>query len=221
MSNPGVGLSNRHSLGWRAEQIINHDGTGINIVVGSGRTVDDHGSSDTITVLGENVRVVPAGSVLVGLERVCTGLARGNSAFSDTWNTVLVVGTNLGDTVPMDGGGVVGHLVGDGDLDLVTPVALKKRSWNLSVDSKSKTVETIVVEGSVGDDPVGGAGLAGAWVLCVVVSVDAVLSAPLVSAGRRVAASFFEMGERFGHVGCAGTSVRASAVATATLSTVS
>lgn len=64
--------------------------------------MDDHRTADTITKLGESVRVVPAGAVLAGLEPVGAGVARGKGTLSDTGNTVLVVGALLNDTVPMD-----------------------------------------------------------------------------------------------------------------------
>ena len=216
VSNASVGLSNSHGCRGSAEDIIDHDSACINIVVGSGWAMDDHRSANTITVLTVHVGVVPASTILVGLEGVCTGLARSHSTFRDTWNTVLVVGTLLEDTMPMNGGCVIRHLVGNSDLDSITPVAFEKRTWHLAVDGKSKTIDTIIVEGGVCDDPGGGADLAGLWAFIIVVGVDTVLSTPLASVRSRVAASLSKRLERLGHIGCIGASSRASSVDAAT-----
>jgi hypothetical protein len=212
VSDASVGLSNSHWGGRGSEQVINHDGAGINIVVGSSRAVDDHGTSDTVTVLSEHVRVVPASSILAGLEGVGTSLTGSDSALSDTWNTVLIVGTLMDHTVPMDGSSVVLHLVRDGDLDGITPIAFQKRTWNLPVDGKSKAWDTVVVLGRVCDDPVSRAGLASARAFLVVVGIDAILAAPLASVGSRVAASLGKRRERCSHVRGVGSRSWASSV---------
>ena len=73
-------------------QVVNHDSSHVDIVVGSGRAIDDDRASNTITVLSEVVRVVPRSTVLSSLELVRAGLTWGKSALSNTWNTVVGVG---------------------------------------------------------------------------------------------------------------------------------
>lgn len=80
------------------EGIIDHDGAHVNVIVCSGRSMDDHRSPNAVAILCHGVRVIPARSVLVQLHRVATGRARSNTALGDAWNTVLVVGTFLCDT---------------------------------------------------------------------------------------------------------------------------
>lgn len=86
-----LGSSNR-------EGIVNHHGTHVNVIVGSGRSMDDHGTADTVTVLGQRVRVIPASAVLVELHGVGAGRARSNTTLGDTWHAVLVVGGLLSQT---------------------------------------------------------------------------------------------------------------------------
>ena len=213
VSNTGVLSCSGDSSGVGTEDIVDHDRTHVDIVVGSGRAVNDHGSTDTITKLGHDVRVVPASSVLVERERVDTGVTWSNGTFTDTWNTVLVVpATLLVDTVPMDCGGVVLHAVGNTDLESITPVALYQRTWYLAVDGKSHAVETVKVEGGVGDVPLVCAYLTSCWPGVIVVRVDAKAIAPLASITGIVARVLTKSREGLGDVACAGTPGWASAV---------
>lgn len=59
-----------------------------------------------------------------------------DGTLGDARDTILVVSALLTDTVEMNGGAVVLELVDEGDLDIVTPVGLDDRSWNLSVDGE-------------------------------------------------------------------------------------
>lgn len=57
--------------------------------------------------------------------------------------------------MPMDSGGVILHLVVDGDLKDVAPVAFDQRSGNLAVDGESHLSTTSVkIHGGVGDGEV-------------------------------------------------------------------
>ena len=182
--------------------------------------MNDHGSTDTVTKLGQDVRVIPASSVLVERERVDTSVTWSNGAFTDTWDTVLVVpATLLVDTVPMDRGSVVLHAVGDTDLESIAPVALYQRTWNLTVDGKSETVKTVKVEGGVGDVPLVCAHLASRWPGIVVVRVDAEAIAPLASITCIVAGVLTKSREGLGDVACAGTPGWASAVGAGAVAT--
>jgi hypothetical protein len=229
VSNAVILRSSSENLSSIAEEVVNHDSTGINVVVCSSRAVNDHRTADTITKLAESVGVVPTGAVLAGLEAVGAGVARGDSTLSDTWNTVLIVGAVLDDTVPMNLGlsvrlesheelsyrsSIVLHLVGDMDLDPVTPVALDGGTGHLAVDSQSKAVNTIVVEGGIGDDPIVSAGLARIRAGGVVVRVDVEATAPLRSVTGAVAAVVAQRRERLCDVGSWCARSRAAAVLT-------
>ena len=216
----GTGVSNTCVLGGSADssavvskEIVDHDSAHVDIVVGSCRAVDDHGTTDTITKLGGYVRVVPASSVLIEREGVNASVTWSNGAFTDTWNTVLVVpATFLVDTVPMDGCSIILQTVGNRDLKSITPVALNQRTWNLAVDGKSEAVKTIKVEGGVGDVPLVCAHLASRWPAVVVVRVDAHATAPLGSVLCRVASVVANRAERLGDVACWGAPCWAGAV---------
>lgn len=49
------------------ESFVDHDRTHVQVVVGSGRAVDDDGASATGTVLRESVGVVPTSAVRAGM----------------------------------------------------------------------------------------------------------------------------------------------------------
>lgn len=53
------------------ERLINHDGTHVEVVVGSSRAMNDDGASATGTILGQRVRVVPTCAVGAGMLLGC------------------------------------------------------------------------------------------------------------------------------------------------------
>jgi hypothetical protein len=124
-------------LGRSDLQIADHDRSHINIVVGTGRSLDNDGALNAVRELGDEMAVIPRGTVRRGNPLVDAGITWCEAALGNTWNTVLVVGTELTDTVPVDGGSIVSHGVVNGDLDGITPVAYNGRSWNLTVDGES------------------------------------------------------------------------------------
>ena len=119
---------NKHS------RICNHDRAHIEIVVCCCRPVDDHRSSQAITVLREQMRVVPASAVRRGSKGVGPRRSWGDSTFRDAWNTVLVVGTNLADTVPMNGRCVVCQVVRNLDSDQVALGNISEKSAMTLID---------------------------------------------------------------------------------------
>ena len=145
-------------------QIVHHDSSHVDVVVGSCRAVDDDWATDTIAILDQVMRVIPRGTILSSLPRVCAGLTWGKSALCNTWNTVVGVCAQLTDTVPMDSSTVVAHVISDFDNNIVTPVALDGRArdsgWASVVrDSQALTAGAIKVAGSVGDSQAVLAGL--------------------------------------------------------------
>lgn len=80
------------------EGIIDHDCAHIIVIVGGGRSMNDHRASDTISVLGEGVRVIPTSTELLEEHGISTGGARCDGTFGDTGYTILVVGSLLSDS---------------------------------------------------------------------------------------------------------------------------
>lgn len=105
--------------------------------------------------------VVPTSTVDIGNPGVGSARTWGNTAFSDTWNTVLVVGAVLQDTVPVDSGCVALHVVGNSDRYSITPVGDDRLTWSLTVDGEaSDGTSSISVDHSIFNNQVVGSGLA-------------------------------------------------------------
>lgn len=117
--------------------LINHDSTKIQVVVRCSRSVDNDRTTNTSTVLRQQMAVVPSGTI--GGCNPCVGsaLTRSDTTFGDTWNTILVVGAVLQDTMPVNSGCVACHLVGDCDYDCITPVRDNCITWSLAIDGEA------------------------------------------------------------------------------------
>lgn len=143
------------------ELLINHDRAEIVVVVSSSRTVDDDRTTNTTAILRQQMAVVPTSTIDIGNPGVCSARAWGNTAFSDTRNTILVVGAVLQDTVPVDSGCVALHIVGNGDRYSITPVGDDRLTWSLTVDGEaSNGTSSISVDHSILNNQVVGSGLA-------------------------------------------------------------
>lgn len=127
------------------ENLVDHDGTHVIVVVSSGRSVNDNRSSNTTTVLRQGVRVVPTGSIRRSEPSVGADAQGSNSALSDTWNTVLVVCASLADTVPVNSGRVVSQQVCHGNLNPITPVDFEKRTRCFTIDQEGRSVNAIEI----------------------------------------------------------------------------
>lgn len=140
MSVPGYAIEIRNY-----SQIADHDSSQIDIIIGAGRSLDDNGALNTIRELGNEMAVIPGGTVRAGNPLVDTGITWCQTALGNTWNTILVVGTELTDAVPMDGGRIVSQGVVNSDLDGITPVAHNSGSWNLTIDGESRSWSSLIV----------------------------------------------------------------------------
>lgn len=154
--------------------------------------MDDDWASDTITILDEVVGVIPRRPILSSLPRVGAGLTWGKSALSNTWNTVVGVGAQLANSVPMNSSTVIGHAVGNLDDNVVTPVALNCRTWDggrASVvgDGKALAAGAVKVAGGIGDGQAVLAGFASIGPRCGVVTVDIEATAPRLPVACAVA----------------------------------
>lgn len=149
--------------------------------------MDDDWTTDTIAILDEVVGVIPRRTILSCLPRVGAGLTWGKSALCHTRNTVVGIGAQLTDTVPMDGSTVVTHVVGNINDNVVTPVALNCWSWNLTVYGQAHAVGTVEVASGVGQDQAIVAGLSSVGPGSRVVAVDIESTAPRLSVSRAVA----------------------------------
>ena len=126
-------------------QIADQDTSHIHVIIGAGRSLDDNGALNTIRELGNEMTVIPGGAVGTGNPLVDTGITWCQTAFGNTWNTILVVGAELTDAVPVDGGRIVSQCVVNSDLDGITPVAHNGGSWNLTIDGKSRSWGSLIV----------------------------------------------------------------------------
>ena len=168
----------------------------IDIVVGSGGTLNNDRTNETIAVLAREVRVVPRSTVLSSLESVGLLLARCDRALGDTGNTILSVLVPLTETVPVDCSAVVSQLVLDGDLDHVTPVGLNSRAGVLAVDGEDLALESIRCHGGVGDGPIVTNGAAGGRPVAVEVCVDGEVVVPAFARSRAVGAAWLRSSSR-------------------------
>lgn len=121
--------------------------------------------------------------------------ARSNAALGDTRHTVLVIGASLSDTVPMDGGGIGGQAVDDGDFNHITPVGHNGLTWRLTVDGERVLESAIVVELFFGNGQSVFLGLAGVEGLVGVI-VDRFANTPVASVIWTVAARLRQTGGR-------------------------
>lgn len=154
--------------------------------------MDDDWASNTIAILGEVVRVIPRRTVLSRLPLVQTGLTWGKSALGNTRDTVVRVGAQLTDSVPMNSSAVLGHAVGDINLDLVAPVALDGRTWDSGLTAiirygETEAVGAIKIASRVRDGQVVLAGLASIGPCSGGVRVDVKATAPRLPIARAVA----------------------------------
>lgn len=118
------------------ENLVNHDGTHVEIIVFSRGSVNDDRSSDATTILGKSVGVIPTSSIGRCVELVGSACTWSDSTLSDTRNTILIVGAVLSNTVPVDGSGIVGEAVDNSNLDHITPVGYDCVAWCLAVNCK-------------------------------------------------------------------------------------
>lgn len=94
------------------------------IIVRRGWTIQDQAAESTLSVLQREMAVIPGGAVLGGLELVRLRATRRDGALSDTRHTVRVGAVELPHAVPMDSSTVGLEVVGDVNLEVVTPVGL-------------------------------------------------------------------------------------------------
>lgn len=119
----------------------------INIPRGTGGSVDDQGSGETVGVLECVMGVVPGMAILQGLEFVGEGIALGNRALCDAVHAVHLVGVELGDSMPMDGGAVLLVVVLHVDNKLVAPARLDEWSGKRAIENFTAClVEAVCVE---------------------------------------------------------------------------
>lgn len=81
--------------------VIQEHHTEILIVIGRGRTVNDNSSKDALPSLQSEVGVVPRRTVLRSSPGVSDLLSGCSWTLRDRYDTVLVIGVVLADTVPM------------------------------------------------------------------------------------------------------------------------
>jgi hypothetical protein len=122
--------------------------------------------------------VIPRGTVGRGLEFIDAGITWCETALGNTWNTILVVGIELADSVPVNRGSIVIQGIVNGDPDGIAPVANNSGARDLTVDGKSRSLGSLEVPLNAGDCEVIFANSAGGRGGCVRVSVDVQSIAP-------------------------------------------
>lgn len=115
--------------------IAEQDRTQINIVLRIVmRTINDHRTEDTVSVLRGVMRVPEAGAVKIRPESVSEGRSGGNRALLDRGNTVEPRRLRLQETVPVQRSALVGQIVVNDDFNPVTPVGFNRWARELSID---------------------------------------------------------------------------------------
>jgi len=89
------------------EEIVDHDRAHVDVVIGRGRAMNDDRATDTSTELSQGVAVIPARSIGRGVPGIHPRCPRSDAAFRHAGHAILVIGSKLPNTVPVDGGGVV------------------------------------------------------------------------------------------------------------------
>ena len=97
------------------------------------------------------------------------------------------------------------------DTDKITPVTLDDGTWNLTVDSESRTKVAIEVDCGVSNEELVCA-VTLRIVVLVVIGLDIFAITPRASVAGRIASSFFKCWEGLGNVGCWTARDRCSAV---------
>ena len=140
--------------GQRGVPVADHDGAQIDVIVGRGRSVDNHRTQDTGTVLGGEVCVIPCCAILSGLETVCLSLTRCNRTLSDTRHAIFRIGIQLSEAVPVDASAIGLEVVVHSDFDPVTPVGLQEGTRVLAVDDEHLLWCAIGRQSHVRDAPI-------------------------------------------------------------------
>jgi hypothetical protein len=112
----------------RMNPVGENDGSQSFIPIFTGRTVDEKGTSSSISILQAVMGVVPRMTVLLGGEVVGIGIPLSNGALSNTVDTIHFVGTKLTKTMPVNSRTVIREVIGDMDDDLVTPAGFNQRT---------------------------------------------------------------------------------------------
>lgn len=133
--------------------VVQEDHAEVLIVVGSGGTVDDDTTEDTLPGLEGEVGVVPGGPVLGGPPGVGHGVVGRQRALGDGADTIGLVGVVLANAVEVNAGTVVGGSQGVGDVngDSVTPVSEQGGTGDRAVDGHGRAGDTIGRDGDVGE----------------------------------------------------------------------
>ena len=169
----------------------------IDVVVGGSRSIENDRTNDAVTILARVVGVVPRRSILSGLEGVGVCISRSNWALRDARNTIGTAVVQLPQTVPVDGGSIVLHLVGDCHRDHVAPVGHNCRSRILIVNQQTYAIPmTVWVAGAIGDGELVRDRLAGGGVLVVKVCGDIEAILPARPCFRAVRASCVPLKKR-------------------------
>jgi len=125
------------------EPVRKHDGAEVDVPLASRRSVNDHGSRKTVQVLTGVVTVPPGGSKEFSANTVGERGARSDRTLADGRDAIVPRSASLEETVPVDRGTVVFKLVVYSDLDPITPVGFYHRAWELVVDDKHGSLDTV------------------------------------------------------------------------------
>lgn len=165
-----------------------HDRTDVNVVLGLGRSVDNHGTDDSSRVLGRVMSVVPCRPIKTGEEFVSEAFPGCNGTLGDTGGTIFPWSSLLQETVPVNDRAFLGgcDVVVYFDDDLVAPIGLYQRPGKGAVDEQDIPLISIWGNDSTADGEIVGSDNSGPWPVSVRVGAPVGELAPGVSAGERV-----------------------------------
>ena len=114
----------------------------VRYVLGS---MDNHRTEDAASVLSTVMGMIPGGAVEISIEGISKGLARGDRALLHRRNTVKPRRSFLQNTMPMDRGAFfrAGDIVGDSDLECISPISFDGRAREGTVDQEHAFVDAI------------------------------------------------------------------------------
>lgn len=104
--------------------VLHHDGSKCLVPVVAARPIDGQRSSNAIGVLRLVMAMVPCMAILLSMEAVCVRLTVCDRTLCHTVHTIVLIGVQLSNTVPMNGRSEVGNLVSNVHDKGVSPAPL-------------------------------------------------------------------------------------------------
>ncbi len=142
--------------------------------------VNYHRSRQSIRILSAVMRMIPAGPVQAGIERVRKGAARCNGTLLNGWHAIKPRCLILQKAMPVERGSLFGpgDLVGDSDFDVIAPIRFDCWPGDLAIDHDDTSIDPVRSFEAAFDDKIIFAGHSCYWWLLVRIGVECRLRTP-------------------------------------------